>query len=197
VAEPSQGSLAGGAHGPSADWLADARRLPSPHCDERPQGTRIELAVIHCISLPPGATGTADIEALFAGRLDCGRHPAFAALRGLRVSSHLLVARSGALLQFVPFGRRAWHAGRSSWRGREACNDFSVGIELEGCEFAPFTPAQYEGLALALRALRQRLPIVAACGHSDIAPGRKRDPGPYFDWARVSIGCAGLQVPEA
>ncbi|MFN3717250.1 MAG: 1,6-anhydro-N-acetylmuramyl-L-alanine amidase AmpD, partial [Thiobacillus sp.] len=157
----------------------------SPNCDDRPPDTQIELVVIHSISLPPGVfTGNAVIE-LFTNRLDCDAHPYYQALRGLRVSAHFLIRRDGALIQFVPCGLRAWHAGASSWRGRARCNDFSVGIELEGSDDTPFTDAQYACLRALAVALRQRYPIQDFAGHSDIAPGRKTDPGPLFDWRRL------------
>ncbi|MCA1925368.1 MAG: 1,6-anhydro-N-acetylmuramyl-L-alanine amidase AmpD [Thiobacillus sp.] len=168
-----------------AGWYAHAHRIPSPNCDDRPPDTLIELVVIHSISLPPGVfTGNAVIE-LFTNRLDCDAHPYYQALRGLRVSAHFLIRRDGALIQFVPCGLRAWHAGASSWRDRARCNDFSVGIELEGSDDTPFTDAQYACLRTLAVALRQRYPIQDFAGHSDIAPGRKTDPGPLFDWRRL------------
>ena len=165
-------------------WIEGARRVASPNCDERPRGDAIELIVIHAISLPPGEFGGPQIADLFCNRLDCGAHPYFAALRGLRVSSHFLIRRDGELVQFVPCAQRAWHAGESSWRGRMRCNDFSLGIELEGADETPFTDAQYARLAELARALAAAYPIADIVGHSDIAPGRKTDPGPHFDWAR-------------
>lgn len=164
--------------------VAGARFLPSPHCDARPGGATIDLLVVHNISLPPCEFGGPWIEDLFLGRLDHAAHPYFTTLRGLRVSAHLLVRRNGALIQFVPCGERAWHAGVSAWRGRGRCNDFSVGIELEGADTVPFTDAQYASLAEVTRALIARYPIRDIAGHSDVAPGRKTDPGPAFDWAR-------------
>jgi AmpD protein len=174
----------------AAGWLAGARRRESPNRDARPAHCAIELLVIHCISLPPGALGTADIERLFANELDPDAHAAYAALRGLRVSAHFLVARDGALTQFVSCAERAWHAGRSSWNGRPACNDYSIGIELVGSEFEPFCAAQYGTLAVLLEALRAAYPIRATLGHGEIAPGRKFDPGPLFDWSRLARGAA-------
>jgi AmpD protein len=168
--------------------LAGVRQVLSPHCDERPEGAAPELIVVHGISLPPGEYGGPYIEQLFCGGLDPRGHPYFATLAGLRVSAHLLVRRDGAIVQFVPVGQRAWHAGRSSWQGREACNDFSVGIELEGSDEAPYEPAQYQALAAAIRALCAAWPTLSperVVGHSDIAPGRKSDPGPAFDWPRL------------
>ncbi len=166
--------------------LEGARYVASPNCDERPAGCAVELIVIHSISLPPGEFGGPAIEALFANRLDCAGHPYYAALAGLKVSAHFLVRRDGELVQFVPCARRAWHAGVSSWRGREACNDFSIGIELEGTDDAPFEAVQYATLGPLVRALRVRYPIAESVGHSAIAPGRKTDPGPHFDWVRYA-----------
>jgi AmpD protein len=180
---------------PSSGRLAGATWVPSPNCDERPPGVVPELIVIHGISLPPGAFGGPWIERLFCNTLDPQAHPYFATLTGLRVSAHLLVRRDGRIVQFVPFGARAWHAGRSSWRGRERCNDFSIGIELEGVDDGPYEPAQYAALGAACAALLRAYPTLAAdaiAGHSDVAPGRKTDPGPSFDWAafRAALGRA-------
>lgn len=166
-------------------WLSGARRVPSPNCDERPVDERIRLVVIHAISLPPNQFGGPGIIQLFTNHLDPGAHPYFAEISDLRVSAHFLVRRDGELIQFVPCARRAWHAGVSSWRGRERCNDFSIGIELEGCDLLPFDEAQYLTLDRLLAKLRRRYPIEDVVGHSDIAPGRKTDPGPCFDWHRV------------
>jgi AmpD protein len=169
-----------------AGWVSEARRVDSPNRDARPPGCAIELVVVHCISLPPGRFGGGEIERLFTNRLDCGAHEFFAQLRGLRVSAHFLIARDGTVTQFVSCADRAWHAGISAWEGRPGCNDFSVGVELEGSEFEPFTAAQYGALGALQRALRGRYPIRAVRGHEEIAPGRKFDPGPLFDWTRVS-----------
>jgi N-acetyl-anhydromuramoyl-L-alanine amidase len=158
--------------------------LPSPHCDERPPGERIALIVIHNISLPPGEFGGRHIDDLFLGRLDPQAHPYFREVAGLRVSSHFLIRRDGEVVQFVPPEKRAWHAGQSSWRGRERCNDFSIGIELEGADDVPFSEHQYESLAALTRELERRYGPLEKVGHSDIAPGRKTDPGPWFDWER-------------
>ena len=161
--------------------------LPSPHCDERPAGTAIELLVVHAISLPAGEYGGADVAALFCGTLDCTRRADYADLASLRVSAHFFIRRHGQITQFVPVHRRAWHAGVSRFAGRERCNDFSVGIELEGCDDDAFTSPQYVVLAALTRALREAFPAIGAeaiVGHSEIAPGRKTDPGPHFDWAR-------------
>jgi len=158
--------------------------VASANCDERPQGTAIQLIVIHNISLPPGIFGGPEIIDLFTNRLDAGAHPYFAQIASLRVSAHFLIRRDGALMQFVPCAKRAWHAGESSWQGRIRCNDFSIGIELEGSDDTAFENAQYGCLAALVRSLCARYPIAASVGHSDIAPGRKTDPGPHFDWAR-------------
>jgi AmpD protein len=162
--------------------LAPCRYVESPNHDERPAGTAPTLLVVHSISLPPGHYGGDAIERLFTNRLDPAAHPYFAGIAALRVSAHFLVRRGGELVQFVPTRRRAWHAGASAWRGRSRCNDFSVGVELEGLDDAPFARTQYAALARLTRALQRRLPIRAVAAHSDIAPGRKTDPGPGFDW---------------
>lgn len=168
-------------------WLSTARQLPSDNQDERPDGSGVELLVIHNISLPPGEFGGGFIEALFTNRIDCSQHPYFARLEGLHVSAHFLIDRKGGLLQFVPVDRRAWHAGESNFCGRSRCNDFSIGVELEGCDDQPFEPEQYATLAALYRVLCQRFPALLCrdnvCGHSDIAPGRKTDPGPCFEWS--------------
>ena len=144
----------------------------------------MSLLVIHNISLPPGEFGGTGIAELFTNRLDAAAHPYYATVAGANVSAHFLIRRDGELLQFVPCGSRAWHAGDSSWKGRARCNDFSIGVELEGSDDAPFTSAQYRRLAGLTRALTARYPIRDIVGHSDIAPGRKSDPGPHFDWLR-------------
>lgn len=159
-------------------------RVASPNHDARPSGVAIDLLVIHAISLPPGSFGGPGIEQLFTNRLDPAAHPYYREVAALRVSSHFLIRRDGSLVQFVPCGRRAWHAGVSVWRGRERCNDFSIGVELEGTDEQPFEDAQYTRLAALTQALRSRYPVTDIAGHADIAPGRKTDPGPYFDWAR-------------
>ena len=172
---------------PAADagWLFGARRVASPNCDERPADEAVELVVIHAISLPPDEFGGPGIVHLFTNCRDPAAHPYFREIQGLRVSAHFLVRRDGELIQFVACSRRAWHAGASSWRGRDNCNNFSIGIELEGCDQLPFEDAQYLTLNRLLAELRRRYPITAVVGHSDIAPGRKTDPGPCFDWHRV------------
>jgi AmpD protein len=168
----------------SRGLVGGAKFIASPNCDERPAGCAIDLLVIHHISLPPGEFGGPGIIELFTNRLDPAAHPDYAGLAGLRVSSHFLIRRGGELIQFVPCAMRAWHAGESSWKGRDRCNDFSIGIELEGTGATPFTAAQYRKLAQLTRALRARYPLADIAGHSDVAPGRKRDPGPRFDWKR-------------
>ena len=170
--------------------LEGATQLDSPNCDERPNPADISLLVVHAISLPPDQVGTARnrsyIDDLFLGRLDLDAHPYFQTLRDLRVSAHLCIFRDGAVSQYVPFQRRAWHAGVSSYAGRERCNDYSIGVELEGSDALPFTELQYLSLSAAVRALLDAYPGLSReriAGHSDIAPGRKTDPGPHFDWA--------------
>lgn len=163
-------------------WAADAARVPSPNFDARADGLPVSLLVIHNISLPPGQFGGGYIEDLFCNRLDCDVHPYFDQLRTLRVSAHFLVRRDGGVMQFVSGNDRAWHAGVSNFCGRERCNDFSIGIELEGTDFEPFDPRQYESLAALTLALCARYPLADVAGHEHIAPGRKTDPGPFFDW---------------
>jgi len=168
-------------------WLRQARRVPSPNCEPRPAGCEPTLLVIHNISLPPGCYGGDAIERLFTNCLDWDAHPAFGAIRGLTVSAHLLIRRDGELLQFVNFDDRAWHAGQSCFDGRDNCNDFSIGIELEGTDEDPYTDSQYRALVAVSAALLRHYPGLGAgriVGHSDIAPGRKTDPGPSFDWGR-------------
>ena len=168
-----------------AGWLASARQVPSPNCDDRPTGIAPELIVVHGISLPPGEFGGPWIDALFTNTLPTDAHPYFTEVAALRVSAHVLVRRDGELVQYVPFHRRAWHAGASSWRGRERCNDFSVGIELEGTDTRAYEPAQYAALARLVAKLCRAYSTLSPdrmVGHSDIAPGRKSDPGIAFDW---------------
>ena len=165
-------------------YVNEARFVESPNCDERPDGCAIELLVLHHISLPPGEFGGPGIVELFTNRLDPAAHSFYPTVAGTRVSAHFLIRRDGELCQFVPCGARAWHAGESSWKGRLQCNDFSIGVELEGTGDAPFTDAQYGRLAALTRALMTRYPIRDIVGHSDVAPGRKSDPGPQFDWLR-------------
>ncbi len=166
-------------------WLRGARRCESPNFGARPPGVAICLGVIHSISLPPGDYAGDAIERLFTNRLDWDAHPYYAQLRGLHVSAHFLIRRDGELLQFVSCDRRAWHAGASQWRGRADCNDYSIGIELEGLEGHRFEPPQYRALVRLLRVLAQRYPLQAVAGHEHIAPGRKGDPGAGFEWARL------------
>src|SRR5205814_4022942 len=161
------------------------RIVDSPNQDERPAGTEISLLVVHAISLPPGEFGGDAIERLFTNRLDAAAHPYFREIAGLKVSSHFLIRRDGELVQFVPVGRRAWHAGVSSWRGRERCNDFSIGVELEGTDDGPFEAVQYVRLRELVHVLRAALALRDVAAHSDVAPGRKTDPGVHFDWARL------------
>ncbi len=168
-------------------WVATARHLPSPNCDQRPAQGEVELVVLHAISLPPNSFGGGDIDRLFTNRLDPGAHPFFASIADLRVSAHFLITRDGSLTQYVSCLERAWHAGASVWRGRRQCNDFSIGIELEGCDTQPFSDQQYAVLRELISALRLHYPVVDVQGHADIAPGRKTDPGPYFDWRRSCL----------
>jgi AmpD protein len=163
--------------------LTTARQRPSSNCDARPEGEAVTLLVVHNISLPPGQFGGAGVEDLFLNRLDTAAHPFFETIKDLRVSAHFFIRRDGELIQFVSCDQRAWHAGVSAWKGRERCNDFSVGVELEGTDDRTFEPAQYARLIELLGQLRMRYPIADVAGHSDIAPGRKTDPGPCFDWA--------------
>lgn len=169
-------------------WIPAIEHCHSPNADERPPGIAIELVVVHGISLPPGQFGGQAVAQLFTNRLDPWAHPYFEQLQGLRVSAHFFVRRDGRIVQFVSCLRRAWHAGVSSWQGRERCNDFSVGIELEGTDELPYEEIQYAACMDLLAALRRAYPIRAVLGHSDIAPGRKTDPGPFFDWARIGVG---------
>ncbi len=166
------------------------RIVDCPNCDERPSGTEVTLAVVHSISLPPGVFGGDAIERLFTNRLEPAEHPYYREIAALRVSAHFLIRRDGETVRFVPVERRAWHAGASSWRGRSRCNDFSVGIELEGTDTGPFERAQYAALARLLGELRARLPLRDIAAHSDVAPGRKSDPGARFDWRGVLAALA-------
>ena len=169
-------------------WLGGVRRVMSPNCDERPAGCDISLVVVHGISLPPGEYGGCWIDDLFTNRLDPAVHPYFAEIADLRVSSHVLIRRDGELVQYVPFTHRAWHAGQSCYQARECCNDVAIGIELEGQDDEPYEAVQYRRLAALIRLLRDYYPQIrneAVVGHCDIAPGRKTDPGPAFDWDRL------------
>jgi len=183
-----------------AGWLAQGAgviHVPSPNADARPVGSHISLLVIHNISLPPGQFGGTEIVDFFCNRLDFSTHPWLERLRDVRVSAHFLLRRDGGIVQFVACEQRAWHAGVSNFAGRAACNDFSIGIEVEGSDTEAFEDAQYAALARVTRALRARYPLQAVRGHEHIAPGRKTDPGPYFDWARYGSDCgwAAAQLP--
>ncbi|MBS0380442.1 MAG: 1,6-anhydro-N-acetylmuramyl-L-alanine amidase AmpD [Proteobacteria bacterium] len=173
--------------------LVGARQVLSPYFNERPGGIPPELIVLHGISLPPGEFGGPWIDRLFTGNLPWEAHPYFKRIEGLKASSHVVIDRNGAVTQYVPFGKRAWHAGASRYRGREGCNDFSVGIELEGADETPYTDVQYGTLTALIAALIAAYPSLSAehiAGHSDVAPGRKTDPGPAFDWARLRAALA-------
>jgi AmpD protein len=167
-------------------WVGGVRYVPSPNYDDRPDGHVVSLIVIHAISLPPSQFGSGDIERLFTNTLDRHAHPCFAQIAALRVSAHFLIRRDGEAVQFVSCDKRAWHAGISCWQGRQACNDFSIGIELEGCDELPFEDAQYDRLIGLIELLRAHYPVAALAGHADIAPGRKTDPGPCFAWQRLA-----------
>lgn len=168
----------------TAGLLDSAQFIASPNCDERPDNTAISLLVIHYISLPPDQFSGDAVIQFFTNRLDFDSHPAYESLKGIKVSAHFFIRRDGTVIQFVPCGKRAWHAGVSNWQGRERCNDFSVGIELEGNGTVPFTDTQYAALIELTQCLRAHYPIEHIAGHSDIAPERKTDPGPCFDWQR-------------
>ncbi len=172
-------------------WWCGARHVPSPNFGAHPPGLPITLAVVHSISLPPGQYGGAEVERFFTNRLDWEAHPYFDSLRELHVSAHFFIRRDGRALQFVSCDDRAWHAGVSAWAGQEQCNDWSIGIELEGLEGERFEPAQYTTLSRLLRSLARRYPIRAVVGHEHIAPGRKADPGPGFDWRRLERALGG------
>jgi len=173
-------------------WCTNARPVPSPNYNGRPDPADIALLVIHNISLPQGQFANGNIENLFLNRLDCDCHASFDSLRDLKVSSHFLIARDGQLIQFVSTLERAWHAGISSFDGRSGCNDFSIGIELEGCDDLPFETVQYETLGALTQCLLARFPIQHIAGHNEIAPGRKTDPGPFFDWQHFTQSLSGL-----
>jgi len=173
---------------PETGLIDPAKLCRSPNRDPRPEGATIDMIVIHGISLPPGTFGGNQIEALFLNQLDWDEHPYFGEIRGMEVSAHLLIRRDGGLIQFVPFTERAWHAGKSSFRGRARCNDFSIGIELEGDDETPYDDRQYSALTAALAALLRAYPNLSVrelAGHCDISPGRKSDPGAAFDWLRL------------
>ncbi len=171
---------------PTSGWCHDVRHCPSPNFNERPRG-EISLLVIHNISLPPGQFATGQVQRFFQNQLDPAEHPFFETIKALRVSAHFLIERDGQVTQFVSCLDRAWHAGISSFEGRETCNDFSIGIELEGTDDQPFCDAQYQALIALTRELQTHygdITLQRICGHSDVAPGRKTDPGPHFDWTR-------------
>jgi AmpD protein len=186
---PAAAALAG------TGWHPRARRVDSPNRDVRPAGIAVELLVLHNISLPPGRFGGPGVEQLFTNRLDPAAYPFYMEIAGLKVSAHFFLRRDGSLTQFVSCGERAWHAGVSRWRGREKCNDFSIGIEIEGTDERPYTARQYARLAGLVELLRGAYPDIAGiAAHSEIAPGRKTDPGPSFDWARLM---AAAKLPRA
>lgn len=178
-------------------WWSATRQVASPNFGPRPPETPISLIVLHSISLPPDEFGGPYVEQLFTNCLDPAGHPYFAAIAHIPVSAHFYIQRSGKTLQFVSTENRAWHAGQSSWEQKPNCNDYSIGIELEGCDTQPFTPAQYQALWPLLNALKQHYPINAIVGHQHIAPGRKTDPGPHFDWAQVTQQHPELTIPAA
>ena len=181
----------------SHGWLRDAAHVPSPNHNLRPENTQVDLLVIHNISLPPGEFGSGYVERFFCNQLNADEHPYFATIADLQVSSHLLIDRDGQVTQFVPFYARAWHAGASQFSGRENCNDFSIGIELEGTDQLPYSDSQYQRLAEITRQLMAQFPAITTeriVGHSDISPGRKTDPGPAFDWARYK---SNIRHPRA
>ena len=166
-------------------WVTAAPRIPSPNFDERPGKETVSLIVVHAISLPPGQFGGEGVTRLFTNTLEISAHPYYAEISHLRVSAHFLIRRDGTLIQYVSCDKRAWHAGVSSWKNRERCNDYSIGIEVEGCDDLAFADAQYACLSRLIRALIARYPIDSVAGHSEVAPGRKTDPGPCFDWRRL------------
>ena len=178
-------------------WCRDVTRYATPHCDARPAGAAVTLLVIHNISLPAGRFGGPHVSDLFTGRVDYNAHPSFSDLRGVKVSSHFFVRRDGRVIQYVACGARAWHAGKSAFHGRAQCNDFSIGIEMEGSDFVAFEPAQYAALAALTVALQRRYPLSDVQGHEHIAPGRKTDPGPLFDWKSYMKNCADLLAEKA
>ena len=175
-------------------WLSSALHLPSPNFGPRPEGVDISLAVVHSISLPPGAYGTGCVQQLFTNQLDWDAHPYFQGIRGLQVSAHFFITRQGVVWQFVSCDDRAWHAGTSQWCGRDNCNDFSIGIELEGLEGGQFDAPQYQALEHLCQALAAHYPLTHIAGHEHIAPGRKQDPGPGFDWAHLQQQLQHLPV---
>jgi len=183
----------------SRHWVDQARHLPSPNCGQRPDPDDISLIIVHNISLPPGEFGGGHVDALFTNGLDTAAHPYFRQLEGVHVSSHFLIDRLGDVTQYVACHHRAWHAGRSCWAGREECNDFAIGIELEGADDIPYEPAQYQRLAELVALLQTNYPRLApeaVTGHEDVAPGRKTDPGPAFDWPLFWSELAARRDPD-
>lgn len=185
--------------GTNSGWLKGLKRCATPNSDARPPGSVIRLIIVHAISLPPGEFGGGGVEALFSNRLDPEGHPYYEAIADLRVSAHFFIRRDGELIQFVSVEDRAWHAGKSSWRGQERCNDYSIGIELEGSDKAPYESAQYRSLVELVRCLQAEYPIDEIVGHADVAPGRKTDPGPFFEWTTLGYmlaeaGVSGIDV---
>jgi AmpD protein len=178
-------------------WWSRARRVRSPNVGPRPAGAQITLAIVHSISLPPGEYGGDAVERLFTNRLDSAAHPYYAQLEGLQVSAHFFIRRDGRVLQFASCNARAWHAGASRWRERENCNDWSIGIELEGLEGGAFERAQYRALVRLLHSLRSQYPLTEVVGHEHVAPARKRDPGERFDWRRVDRDVSQLATVRA
>ena len=179
-------------------WYQFAGHVASPNFGPRPPGSKPKLIVVHAISLPPGCYGGSEVEQLFTNQLDWDQHPYFESIRGMAVSSHFYIRRQGELVQFVSADDRAWHAGVSSFRGRSNCNDYAIGVELEGAEDGPFEDAQYETLAVLCAAVLQRYGVADLAGHEHVAPGRKTDPGPGFDWRRLqrSLGLSPERFPE-
>jgi AmpD protein len=176
-------------------WLLGAQRIESQNFGPRPADVAVSLIVLHNISLPPGEFGGPHVEAFFTNRLAAAAHPYFATIARIQVSAHFFLRREGKLQQFVSANHRAWHAGESAWQGRANCNDYSIGIELEGCDHIPYTPAQYAALWPLLEAIREAYPVTAICGHEHIAPARKTDPGPAFDWHALQTRFPGLFAP--
>ena len=177
-------------------WLAGVRHCPSPNFGPRPEGADISLLVVHSISLPPGHYGTGQVERLFTNTLDWDAHPYFQGIRGLEVSAHFFIDRRGQVTQFVSVWDRAWHAGKSHWQGRDNCNDFSVGVELEGLEGDTFEPVQYQRLAWLCHTLSDLCPLRQVAGHEHVAPGRKQDPGPGFQWETLHAALHAAPGPH-